>query len=304
MSKEKIINTLKTGKILVSDGAWGTFLHKKGLKPGECPEQWCITHYDEVKDIAKSYIDAGADMVQTNSFGGTTFKLEHYGLGDKAAEINVTAARASREAIENAAADETKWVIASVGPTGKMLVTEEVTEQKLYDTFKEQAIALEKGGADAVCIETMTDIEEAVLAINAVKENTKLEVICTFTFEKTVRGDYRTMMGVSPSDAAKACAEAGADIIGTNCGNGIERMIDIVKEMKTTVPSAFILVHANAGLPVIADGRTVFPDTPQDMAKYVPLLIEAGANIIGGCCGTTPDHIRAIKNAIPIHPDC
>ena len=291
---KKITDVLKTGKILVSDGAWGTFLHKKGLKPGECPEQWCVTNYDDVRDVAGSYIEAGADMVETNSFGGTSYKLEHYGLADKASEINEAAARASR-----AEAGDEKWVIASVGPTGKMLLLEDVTEQEMYDAFKEQVIALEKGGADAICVETMSDIEEAVLAIRAAKENTKLEVICTFTFEKSRHGDYRTMMGVSPTDAANAAADAGADIIGTNCGNGAERMVDIVKEIKAAVPKAFILVHANAGLPQNINGRDVFPETPEDMAKHIPALIKAGANIVGGCCGTTPDHIRAIKAAIP-----
>jgi len=297
MQNNKIINVLKTGKILVSDGAWGTFLHKKGLKIGDNPERWCITRFDEVKDIAQSYVDAGADMVKTNSFGGTSLMLEKFGLAGQAAEVNETAARASREAADTAKGRYI-WVIASAGPTGKMLVTEEVTEQEIYAAFKEQAAALEKGGADAICIETMSDIEEAVIAIKAAKENTKLEIICTFTFEKTVRGDYRTMMGVSPSDAAKACIDAGANIIGTNCGNGIERMIDIVKEMKAAVPESFILVHANAGLPVNIDGKVVFPETPQDMVKFVPALIDAGANIIGGCCGTTPDHIRAIKKTV------
>jgi len=293
MPGKNISEILKSGKILVSDGAWGTFLYQKGLKPGDSPERWCLTHFDEVKDIAKSYVDAGADMVQTNSFGGTSFNLEHFGLKEKTAEINEAAARASREA-----AGFDKWVIASCGPTGKMLAAEDVTEQELYDAFKEQAAALEKGGADAICIETMSDIEEAVIAIKAAKENTKLEVICTFTFEKTVRGDYRTMMGVTPFNAAKACLEAGADIIGTNCGNGIERMIDIVKEIKTAAPESFIIVQANAGLPVSTEGKVTFPDTPEDMAKHIPALIAAGANIIGGCCGTTPDHIKAIKQTI------
>ena len=291
MQSLKITDVLKTGKILVSDGAWGTFLYQKGLKPGECPEQWCITHFDEVKDIAKSYIDAGADMIKTNSFGGTCFKLEHYGLEGKTKEINEAAARASREAGD-------KWVIASAGPSGKMLVTEEVTQQELYDAFKEQITALEKGGADAVCIETMSDIEEAAIAIKAAKENTKLEVICTFTFDRTVRGDYRTMMGISPADAAKACIEAGADIIGTNCGNGIQRMIDIVKEIKSAAPEAFIIVHSNAGLPLDNNGKLIYPETPQETSEFVPALIKAGANIIGGCCGTTPDHIRAIKKIV------
>jgi 5-methyltetrahydrofolate--homocysteine methyltransferase len=179
-----------------------------------------------------------------------------------------------------------------------MLVIEEVTEQELYDAFKAQMIALEAGGADAVCIETMTDIAEARQAVRAACENTHLEVICTFTFERTVRGDYRTMMGVSPADAAKALIGAGADIIGTNCGNGMERMVEIVREMRSVDAGIPILVHANAGLPQIVDGRNVFPETPEDMARQAPALIEAGANIIGGCCGTTPAHIRAIIEAI------
>lgn len=293
MSRGKIVDAVKSGRILVSDGAWGTFLHKKGLKPGQCPELWCIDRFDDVKSIAQSYVDAGADMVESNSFGGTCYKFEYFGLDKRVAEINEAAAKASR-----AAAGDDKWVIASIGPTGQLLVTEEVTEDELYDAFKVQAVALEKGGADAVCIETMSDIQEACLAIKAAKENTKLEIICTFTFEKTVRGDYRTMMGVSPVEAAKAAIEAGADVIGANCGNGMERMIEIVKEMREVAPTTPILVHANAGLPENINGVDVFPESPADMAKYVGELIEAGANIIGGCCGTTPDHIKAIKEAV------
>ena len=293
MTKIKITDAVKNGKTLVSDGAWGTFLQKKGLKPGECPELWCINRPDDVFDVAKNYIDAGADMVETDSFGGTCFKFEHYGLADRTAEINEAAARISRKA-----AGDDNWVIASIGPTGKMLLMGDVTEEELYDAFKVQAVALEKGGADAVCIETMSAIDEAVLAIKATKENTNLEIICTFTFELTVNGDYRTMMGVSPTDAAKASVEAGADIIGTNCGNGIERMVDIVKEIRVAEPDTPILVHANAGLPVNIDGVDTFPETPEDMAKQVEAIVSAGANIIGGCCGTTPAHISAIKAAI------
>ena len=232
-------------------------------------------------------------MVETNSFGASSFKLMHYDLVCRASEINEAAARISRKA-----AGEDKWVIASVGPTGKILMMGDVTEEELYDSFKEQAIALEKGGADAVCIETMSAIDEASLAVKAAKENTELEVICTFTFEQTVNGDYRTMMGVSPSEMAVAMLEAGADIIGTNCGNGIERMIDIVRELKKTAPEIPIFVHANAGVPVNVDGVDTFPETPEDMKSRVHALVNAGANIIGGCCGTTPEHIRAMKDAL------
>jgi 5-methyltetrahydrofolate--homocysteine methyltransferase len=293
MARQKITEALKAGKILISDGAWGTFLHKKGLKPGECPELWCIDKPAEVLDVAKNYVDSGADMIESDSFGGNYYKLQHYGLADRAAEINEAAARISRQA-----AGENRWVIASIGPTGKMLVTEEVTEEDLYNAFKTQAVAFEKGGADAACIETMSDIGEAVQAIKAVKENTKLEVICTFTFEKTAKGDYRTMMGVDPVSAMNASIEAGADIVGANCGNGLERMIEIISQMRSVNKTIPILVHANAGLPKNVDGGIVFPETPQDMAALAPKLAAAGANIIGGCCGTTPAHITAIKESL------
>ena len=296
MAKQKLVDVLKTGKILVSDGAWGTFLYQKGLNAGECPDEWSLTHYDAVKDIARSYIHAGADMVETNSFGANRLKLQHFGLHDSVTEINEAAVRASREA-----AGDDKYVIASIGPTGKMLLMGDVTEEEFYDVFREQAVALEKSGADAVCIETMSDADEAVQAIKAAKENTGLEIIATFTFEKTLQNEYRTMMGLSPSDAVRAALDAGADIVGANCGNGMERMVDIVKEIRAEFPDTFILIHANAGLPVLVDGINTFPETPEMMAKYVPALLAAGANIVGGCCGTTPAHIKAMKEAVEIY---
>jgi len=296
MSKKTIVETVKSGRVLVSDGAWGTFLQNKGLKTGECPELWAVERSADVKEIAQSYFAAGSDMVESDTFGGTSFKFEHYGLKDRVAEINEAAARLSAEAAAESGGD--KWVIASVGPTGKMLVMGDVTEEELYDSFKEQVVALEKGGADAICVETMSDIEEAALAVKAVKENTQCEAIATFTFEKTVNDDYRTMMGVSPEEAASSMREAGADIIGTNCGNGIERMIEIVKIMRAEAPDTPILVHANAGLPKNVNGVDTFPETPEDMAAQVAGLVDAGANIIGGCCGTTPAHIKAMKDAI------
>lgn len=287
------ISELAGSRILVSDGAWGTFLHQKGLQPGGCPELWNVTHRGVVLDIARSYVAVGADMIETNSFGGSRLKLEKYGLGERAAELNRTAAEISREA-----AGDGVLVLGSVGPTGKMLIMEEASPEEMYEVFREQAMALEAGGADAIVAETMTDLDEAVLAVRAARENTRLEVICTMTFDKLITAEYRTMMGISPSDMVQPLLDAGATILGTNCGNGIAGMIPVVEEIRKCNRDIPILVHANAGIPYFRDGRTVFPEGPEEMASHVKALIKAGANIIGGCCGTTPEHIARIKQAV------
>ncbi|HQT91094.1 MAG TPA: homocysteine S-methyltransferase family protein [Candidatus Kryptobacter bacterium] len=284
-----LLKALKSGRILVSDGAWGTMLQERGLQAGECPELWNITRRDDVLAVARSYVQAGADMILTNSFGGSPIKLAHYGLQDRAVELNEAAAAISREAAGN-----DRFVLGSVGPTGEMLMMGQVTEESVYDGFRIQAEALKKGGVDAILVETMSAIDEATIAIRAAKEATGLEIICTFTFDKTLKGGYRTMMGVSPADMVKAVKEAGASIIGANCGNGFDQMVEVVREIRKADPSTPVLVHANAGLPVIEDGKVVYTETPAAVAVMARELAQCGANIIGGCCGTTPDHIRAL----------
>jgi len=289
----KLIEIIKSGKLLVSDGAWGTFLIEKGLKPGECPELWNLDRPDDVYDIAQSYIDAGADMIETNSFGANRFKLEQYGLFGKAFDINKAAAEISKEAAGN-----DHFVLGSVGPTGKILMMGEVTEEELYDAFRVQCMGLEAGGADAIVVETMSDIDEARLAVKAAKENTQCEVICTMTFNPTPDGSFYTMMGVSPAQMVSEMLAAGASIIGSNCGNGIRQMIGIVKEIRDKNKDVPVFIQANAGAPIYRDGKTFFPESPVEMGEFIGTLIDAGVNMVGGCCGTTPEHIRVIADIV------
>lgn len=288
-----ILERLRGGGILVSDGAMGTFLQAQGLQAGECPEAWCISHPEVVKGIAQAYVDAGSDVIETNSFGGSRFKLREFGLEESVREFNKAAA-----AIAKAAMGDSGYVAASVGPTGQIAEDEGgcISESDFYDVFAEQVSALAEGGADALCIETMSSVIEAAQAVKAAKANTSLPVICTFTFEEGARG-FRTMMGTDVARAVSSAVEAGADIVGANCGNGIADMIQIAKEIRAAAPSIPIMIQANAGKPILEDGKTLFKETPSDMAERVRDLIEAGASIIGGCCGTTPDHIRGIAGA-------
>ncbi len=288
-----MMERLRAGEVLVCDGAMGTQLMERGLTAGECPEEWCVSHPEAVRAIAAAYVESGADIVETNSFGGSTHKLEAYGMSDRLAELNRAAAELAREAM-----GVQGYVAGSVGPTGLFVQGEggRIAASELYDSFARQAIALAEGGADAICVETMWSVKEAAQAIKATKENTTLAAICTFTFNAGPKG-YRTSVGVSPEKAALAALEAGADVVGANCGNGIEQMIEIARLMRSAAPGAVIMIQANAGLPVFEDGKTFYRQSPEFMAQRVGELIAAGANIVGGCCGTTPAHIAAICGA-------
>jgi len=289
-----LLQRLAEGEVLLSDSAMGTFLETQGLRPGECPESWCITHPEIVRGIAEANIAAGSEIIATNSFGANSLRLRSYGLAHKVAEYNSASVTLAKATIGSKG-----YVVASLGPTGHILREEggDVSAEEVYEAYKEQAIVLAAGGVDAICLETMSSLQEAMLGIKAVRENTSLPVICTFTFQARPRG-FSTVMGVQPERAAREAVRAGADIIGTNCGDGISNMIPVAREMRAACPETPILVQSNAGSPVLENGKSVYKESPEYMASRVPELLEVGANIIGGCCGTTPEHIAAMAKAL------
>lgn len=289
-----ILERLAAGEILFCDGAMGTMLSAKGMQPGECPELWCVQRPDDVRDIHRQYREAGSDIVETNSFGGTAYKLRAFGLAERATELNTAAAGLAREV-----AGETQHVLGSMGPTGEFLEPlGDATEAEFYGAYKQQAEALAAGGADLLIVETMTALDEAQVAIRAARENTDCVVLASFTFDPGPNDSYATMMGVRPPRAAEGALAAGAHIIGANCGVGPEHMVKVLAALHTACPDVPLMAMANAGMPQVVNGETVYAMTPEKMAALAPAMVEAGAVIIGGCCGTTPAHIAAIKAAV------
>lgn len=289
--KINILEALKK-QILICDGAMGTMLQKNGLSTEECPEYWNLTKPEIISNIHKEYIDAGANIILTNTFGANKIKLGMYNLETKIKEINMVA-------VENAksVAKDFVYIGGDIGPTGQMIEPLGLlTEQEVYDTFEEQSEYLAKSGVDFIIIETMIAIEEIVLAVKAAKKVTNLPVMALMTFN-IYDGDIRTVMGVDVATMVNQLENAGVDIIGTNCGYGIEEMIDIVKAIKKNT-TKFIIAEPNAGLPILNEGVITYNSTPEFMAFYSEELVKSGANIIGGCCGTTPEHIRKIKDKL------
>lgn len=280
-------------RILVCDGGMGTQLHARGLAPGECPESWCLNKPEIVKAIYQAYRDAGSNIVETNTFGGNRYKLAHYGLSESASAINRAGASLAR-----AVAGDTQYVMASMGPTGAFMEPYgDETEASFFAAFAAQARAFEEGGADAVIVETMMAIEECCVAIRAVRETTRLTCLASFTFDPQPDGGYASMMGVTPEVFVEQALAAGAQIVGANCGLGPEHMVNIIARIRA-VTSAPIIAMPNAGMPVLQNGETVFPESPEAMAEWVDRLAEAGTTILGGCCGTTPAHIAAISRRL------
>jgi len=287
------LERLKNGEVLVCDGAMGTMLLEMGLKLGECPESLCLTRPEQLAFVARLYLDAGADILETNTFGASPLKLSLYSLEDKTEKINLEAVRIVREV-----AGDKAYVFACCGPSSALLKPYGDTDPEVvYQCYERQMKAFAEAGVEAIILETMSDLAEATLAVKAAKAvSPSTPMIATMTFDDTPKGFFTTM-GVTIEKAAAGLAEAGADVIGSNCGNGIEKMIRIAREFRKTSKLPLIF-QSNAGVPKMQEGRPVYPEGPEFMAERVQELIACGAAIIGGCCGTTPDHIRAIRKAV------
>ena len=282
---------LTESRIVLGDGAMGTMLQKHGLEFGECPERFNLEKPEVVRMIHKAYADAGADFVETNTFGANRIGLKRYGLADEIGEIVKKAVASAREAV-----GDSLLVAGSVGPTGALLQPYgETPADEVREAFREAAEHLEREGIDFFLVETMTDLNEALLAVEALKAVSERPVVATMSFQKSPKG-MRSVMGNVPADCAAALRDAGAAVVGTNCCNGIEEAVWILEEMgEVGIP---IIAQPNAGIPAIEDGRPVYRQTPEHMAAEVPRLLESGVRIVGGCCGTTPDHIRAIADGV------
>ena len=275
---------------ILTDGAWGTEFQARGLAAGESPDGWNLTRPDRVEDVARAYIEAGSQIILTNTFRANRIALEHHPLVEKLADINRQGVEISRRAAAGRA-----HVFASMGPSGKLRMTGEVSADRLRAAYSEQATALAAAGADALIFETMSDLEEAKIGVEAVKA-AGLPVIVSMAFDSGKNHD-RTMMGVTPEQAATELTAAGADVVGANCGQGIESYASLGERLRaaTTLP---IWLKPNAGLPELVDGKAQYRTSPEEFARHAPALVAAGANFLGGCCGTNPDFIRALRHAL------
>jgi Methionine synthase I (cobalamin-dependent), methyltransferase domain len=286
-----VIDKLVRQAPVITDGAWGTQLQARGLQPGDVPDLWNLSNPDAVEAVAASYVAAGSQIILTNTFGANRFRLAEADAADKVSEINKAGVALSKKA-----AGDKALVFASIGPSGKLLLSGDVTEDDLAAGFTEQAEAIATAKPDGIVIETLQDIQEAVLAIAAAKA-TGLPVVASMVFDSGKDLD-RTMMGATPEQAADALAKAGADVIGANCGQGIAGFVAICKRLNAASHGLPVWIKANAGLPRIENGKTVYATTAEDFAAQVPAVLAAGASFIGGCCGTSPAFIAKVAASL------
>jgi 5-methyltetrahydrofolate--homocysteine methyltransferase len=290
---ENILERLQRGDVIVGDGALGTMLMQRGLKSGDPPEAFNLTKPNILEEIAALYLDAGSEIVTTNSFGASPLRLQQFSLDKETEAINRNAVEAVRRAVRDKA-----YVSGSVGPSGKMLKPlGKANSEEISAGFRRQISALLAAGIDMICIETVIDLNEAALAIDAARSlDSKIPIMATVTFNNTPQGFFM-LTGSSVKDAAAALEKAGANIIGSNCGEGAVQMVEIAREFRkhSRLP---IAIQSNAGLPVKSEAGLVYPETPDFVAGKAIEMLDLGVQIIGGCCGTNPDHIRAIRKVV------
>lgn len=290
---ETLWTRLSAGQVLLSDGATGTMLQSLGLQPGQPPESWVLDQPERIGAFHRGYVEAGSDIILTCSFGGTRFRLSGHKLDDRVIEVNRTAAELARDA-----AGSEVFVAGDVGPTGQLLKPlGTLTAEEVSDAYAEQAAGLVEGGVDFFLIETMSDLGEAQAAIEGIRRVSDLPVVCTFSFDT----HGRTMMGLKPEAVAKQIGPL-VEGVGANCGRDPAEFPLFMQVMRAAAPDALLWAKPNAGLPQMIDNRTVYDATPAYMAEIARKLCQAGAQVIGGCCGTTPDHIAAMAGALKDQP--
>lgn len=284
------LERLRRGETLLADGATGTLLQQRGLGRGDCPEEWNVSHPEVVGSIAADYARAGSDLVYTNTFGGNRLKLARYGFGDRVAEFNEAGARVARAAVGDGV-----LVVGSIGMTGQFLQPlGERSFDEMVEVFAEQAQALAAGGVDAIVTETFAALDELEAAMKAVKEYTDRPLLASMSFE----ANGRTMMGVTPEQAVAVMREAGADVIGANCGHGLEEMWATMEKMRAVSEDVPLLAKPNAGTPRPVGEQVFYEASPAEMAAYALKFRDLGVAIVGGCCGSTPAHIAAMAQAM------
>lgn len=288
----RFLEAVRLRGLLAGDGGMGSALLARGLTPGEAPERWNLTRPGDVEAVHRSFVDAGAEVLETNTFGGSRVVLERYGLGEKVAEVASAAVAAARRAAGAAGV----LVAGSMGPSGKLLQPYgDATEVELAGSFAEQAAALAEAGADLLVVETMTSLAEARLAVSAAR-STGLDVVATMTFNETRRGPF-TIMGEAPAACAAGLLEAGACAVGCNCGVGTVSILRVLEAFRASTVAP-LAAWPNAGLPRTVDGRTVYDEAPEAFATFVRGAAALGAVWLGGCCGSAPAHVAAVRSAV------
>jgi methionine synthase I (cobalamin-dependent) len=284
----RFLDRLATGETILADGAMGTMLQAMGLEKGHAPEELNLTSPEKVLAVHQGYVNAGSELVLTNTFGANRFRLNKYGLADRVCEICRLAAQIARES-------SAVIVAGSIGPTGEFFPpVGKLDAAEARETFAQQARGLADGGVDALVIETMSDLKEVETAIQGARGGTDLPILCTMTFQHKLH----TVMGVSPRQAAEALGGWGVTAMGANCGTGPEEVEKVLEQMKQVSPQAVLMAKPNAGVPRLVRGRTEYDATAELMAEYAQRFAQTGVTIIGACCGSTPEHIAAMARAL------